>query len=283
MDYTEINLDDYTLSGEGGNSLVYSHKDGHSVAKLFTNKVDAEGAAEEFNTSLLVYEMGIPTPRPIRLVSHNGQLGQEFERIENKRSYARIFSQEPQMIEPLSQRMAQMTRQIHATPADTSKMISMKERVYSALKFGEPSELKERMARFTDTIPDKPICLHGDINIGNIITDGKRTMWIDVGDFSYGVPEWDLAWSVFFVKVVPENICLDLFHVGKDVLQQHWTVFLNAYTEGMTDKERADFEESLTPYMAVRSYTFFIKNFQKDVMPHPMNEIIEEIMANTKV
>lgn len=82
---------------------------------------------------------------------------------------------------------------------------------------------------------------------------------------------------------MPENICLDLFHVGKDILRQHWSVFINTYTEGMTDKERADFEESLTPYMAVRSYTFFIKNFQKDVMPHPMNEIIEEIMANTKV
>ena len=48
---------------------------------------------------------------------------------------------------------------------------------------------------FIDRVPDADTCLHGDLHIGNVITDGRRNLWIDLGQFSRGVPEWDLGWT----------------------------------------------------------------------------------------
>ena len=40
------------------------------------------------------------------------------------------------------------------------------------------SEYNRRALAFLDQAPEADTCLHGDFHIGNIITDGKRTLWI---------------------------------------------------------------------------------------------------------
>lgn len=39
---------------------------------------------------------------------------------------------------------------------------------------------KERALNFIDKSPDADTCLHGDLHIGNVITDGRRNFWIDL-------------------------------------------------------------------------------------------------------
>ena len=67
--YEQINLDEYILSGEGGTALSYTHKDGKTLAKLFMKGMGAETAEREFMVNKTVFEMGIPTPKPLRLVT----------------------------------------------------------------------------------------------------------------------------------------------------------------------------------------------------------------------
>ena len=90
-----INLDDYVQTGEGGTALTYNHKKGGTLAKLFLPSMAAENAIREFRTSQVVYESGLPTPKPIRLITDGERFGAEYELIENKRSFTRIISQEP--------------------------------------------------------------------------------------------------------------------------------------------------------------------------------------------
>ena len=64
--YETIDLNDYVQTGEGGTSLTYTHKTHPTMAKLFNLVSEAELAEREFLTARAVFEMGIPTPEPLR-------------------------------------------------------------------------------------------------------------------------------------------------------------------------------------------------------------------------
>lgn len=252
--FEKINLDDYFQTGEGGTALTYNHKNGKTLAKLFMQSLAAENAVREFHTNQVVYESGLPTPQPIRLITDGERFGAEYELISPKRSFTRIISQEPDKLVPLSQRFAILARQIHETPADTQRLPDMKELVaYWIDKYEQlPDSYKERLHRTLDTIPTATTCLHGDLHIGNIITDGSRDLWIDVGDFAYGVPEWDLCMMYYSTNFMSEARADNIFHLDLPTLRKHWEVFAKEYY-GTDSKEAIEEEErKLQPYSALK-------------------------------
>ena len=127
--YETIDLNDYVQTGEGGTSLTYTHKTRPTMAKLFNLVNEAELSEREFQTARAVFEMGIPTPEPLRLVTDGERRGVEYELIKNKRSFTRIISQEPERLEEISLTFARMARELHQVKADTSRFMSVKERL----------------------------------------------------------------------------------------------------------------------------------------------------------
>ena len=270
MNYQQINLDEYSLSGAGGTALTYTHKQEKRLAKLFTPGFSADMAAKEFYTSQTVYELGIPTPRPIRLVTDGERYGAEYELIENKKSFARIISENPECLEPLSKEFAALARGIHATPADTTRVPSIKQRLLSFYENRDmaPDFLRGRIIDFINSVPEYPYCLHGDLQIGNIIRSGDRDLWIDVGQFSYGVPEWDLGFTWRITGITNEERSQELFHLSPDLLSQHWQVFSAGYFEA-NGKDLEDKVRTLYPYAAARLPFMIFLAYHK-----PINEQI---------
>ena len=134
-----------------------------------------------------------------------------------------------------------MARKLHATKADTSRLRSYKEMVtqfYSGKTF-VPEDYRKKVLEFLDKVSDTPTCLHGDLQISNAITDGKRTLWIDVGGFGYGAPEWDLA-LMWNLAHMPDAEKLDfLFHLPSETMKAHWNIFYSAYL-GTNDPGRIE-------------------------------------------
>jgi len=268
-----INLDDYIQTGEGGTALTYSHKDGKTLAKLFMPSVAADNAIREFSTSQVVYESGLPTPKPIRLITDGERFGAEYELIQPKRSFTRIISQEPDKLVPLSERFAVLAKQIHQTPADTKRLPDMRELVSGRIaKISNLSDnLKARIDRFLDTVPSTPTCLHGDLHIGNIITDGQRDLWIDVGDFAYGVPEWDLGMMYYSANFLSAERADNIFHLDTDTLKAHWAAFAKTYY-GTDSQDVLDAEiQKLQPFIFVKMAYFVSKLCDGK---RPLHEII---------
>lgn len=259
MGYQLINLNDYFQTGEGGTALTYNNKNGRTLAKLFTPGYGAESAEREFRVNQVVYAMGIPTPEPVRLVTDGTRYGAEYELIPNKRSFTRIISQEPEQLEPLSIRFARLARELHQKPADTGRLPDMRELVrYHISRFeGLPQDLKDRLLVRLDSIPASAVCLHGDLHIGNIITDGTRDLWIDVGDFAYGCPEWDLGMMYYADHFMSEERAQSIFHVGMDTLKKHWALFAREYWSGEPAAEIAAHEKTLYPFIALK-ITFLV-------------------------
>lgn len=252
--YQKIELEDYFQTGEGGTALTYNKKDGTSLAKLFVPGVQAQTASREFHVNEIVYELGIPTPKPLRLITDGTRYGAEYELIPGKRSFTRIISQEPEQLEPLSVRFAVLARELHSKQADTCRLPSMKELVrdmiirYKML----PENVREMALSRLEGIPEADICLHGDLHIGNIITDGKRTLWIDVGDFAYGRPEWDLCMLYYSANFISDERADQIFHLARPVLMQHWKLFAREYYQLQDEASLAEKEKELYPYFALK-------------------------------
>ena len=259
MEYQKINLDNYVQTGEGGTALTYSDKAGNTLVKLFSPGMGAENAAREFLVNQVVYRLGVPTPEPLRLVTDGERYGAEYELIPEKRSFTRIISEEPEQLEPLTLRFARLARQLHQTPANTEILPDMRELVrYHISRFeGLPQDLKDRLLARLDSIPASAVCLHGDLHIGNIITDGTRDLWIDVGDFAYGCPEWDLGMMYYADHFMSEERAQSIFHVGMDTLKKHWALFAREYWSGEPAAEIAAHEKTLYPFIALK-ITFLV-------------------------
>ncbi len=276
-----IDLNDYVQTGEGGTALTYNHKDGKTLAKLFMSTVAADNAAREFRINQVVYESGLPTPKPIRLITDGERFGAEYELISPKRSFTRIISQEPDQLVPLSERFARLAKRIHQTPADTTRLPDMRELVREWIDRLEqfPDELKYRFHRFIDTVPSTPTCLHGDLHIGNIITDGQRDLWIDVGDFAYGVPEWDLGMMYYSTHFLSPERADGIFHLDNDTLRAHWDAFAPVYY-GTDSREVLDAEvRKLHPYIAAK-LAFIISKLSdgKHAFSGPLLQIFDKYL-----
>lgn len=249
-----INLDDYIQTGEGGTALTYTHKDGLSLAKLYNPGFEADRAKAEFLTARAVFELGIPSPEPFRLITDGERSGAEYELIKNKRSYTRIISQEPERLEEISLKFARMAKELHAKQADTTRLQSYKQRIANFYheKDMVPEDYKQRVLQFLDTVPDTPRCLHGDLHIGNIITDGQRDLWIDLGEFAYGVPEWDLALLWTMCHNMPGDRVEHIFHITHDTMQAHWDIFFPAYLGTNDPQAIHEATQRLLPYYAAK-------------------------------
>ena len=272
-----INLDDYIQTGEGGTALTYTKKDGLSLAKLYKSGFEADRATAEFLTASAVFDMGIPSPRPYRLITDGERNGAEYELIKNKRSYTRIISQEPERLEEISLKFARMARELHAKQADTTLLDSYKQRMESFYrdKNRVPEDYKQRALEFLDTVPDTPRCVHGDLHIGNIITDGERDLWIDVGEFAYGAPEWDLALLWTMCHNMPDNRVQHIFHITHDMMKAHWDIFFPAYL-GTSDLQAIDeATKRLLPYYATKVPYMFDMVFSAPMPDAALQKIVK--------
>lgn len=249
-----IDLNDYVQTGEGGTAQAYTHKNGRTLAKLYNPGFEADRAREEFLTARTVFELGIPTPEPYRMVTDGERSGAEYELIKGKRSFARIISQEPERIEDISLTFARMAKELHAKEADTTTLKSMKEQVRRFYQTTDlvPETYRQKALQFIDQVPEAATCLHGDLQIGNIITDGKRTLWIDVGEFGYGVSEWDLGMLWTMAHRMGDQRAEFLFHINHETFLAHWDIFFPAYL-GTSDPQAIDeATKRLLPYYAAK-------------------------------
>lgn len=254
QNYETIDINDYDRAGEGGTAVSYKHKTRNTLAKLYNPGFEADRAVSEFLTARTVYEMDISTPEPLRLVTDGERYGAEYEFIPGKRSFTRIISEQPERLEEISLAFASECRKLHQTKADTSRLRSYRETVkkFYLEKNLVPEEFKQRALSFLETVPESDTCVHGDLQIGNIITDGRHNWWIDVGEFAYGVPEWDLGIMYTICHTTGRERMEFLFHLSLEALAAHWDVFLPAYLGTSDPKALGAYTQRILPFYAAK-------------------------------
>lgn len=249
-----IDMADYEQSGDGYTAVTYDHRDGHTMIKLYNDFMPSDAPLRELKLARAVVRMGIPTPMAGRLVTDGKRIGAEFERIAPKLSFARAIGQQPDRLEEYAHRFAAHCRQLHHTECSCAQFSSAAEAAIRAIEacphFSDVE--KQRMFAFVNAVPEATTCLHGDMHIGNIITNGERDYWIDLGDFGWGNPLFDLGMFYMAARCNPDELTQHLYHISNDQMRQVWDIFVRDYF-GTDDHEEIEARErEIRPFAALR-------------------------------
>ena len=247
-----IDLRDYEMSGDGYTAISYNHKDGKRMIKLYAEYMPISAPERELQMAWSIMDLGLHIPRALRLVTDGKRVGVEFERISPKRSFSRAISQEPDKLEYYVEVFARECRKLHARPCNTDNFSSVKDHFNEVIDASRDFDAaqKYRLHAFVAQAPDATTCLHGDMHIGNIITDGEQTWWIDLADFRYGHPLFDLG-MLYFVAVCceDEGLSQKIFHLSHAQMLQVWAVFVRTYFDNQMTLEEVG--RLMDPYAAL--------------------------------
>ena len=261
-----ISLNDYVLSGGGANGESYNHKTDPSVMLKLYHPGMIEQPLEEMMLARKVYDMGLPTPEPgDYVVTEDGRLGIRFRRIQGKKSYSRATGDEPEKVAFFAAEFAQMCKELHATHVDTTQFENVKDRYYRLLKenpFFTPAE-KDKLTRFIADVPDEDTAIHGDLQYSNAIFVGDKRYFIDLGDFSYGHPRFDVAMVYLCCCLSDEAFIRETFHMPKSLSTEFWRCFAPCYFGA--DRPLDDIVEEILPYAGLK--TLIIERDTKCPMP----------------
>ena len=254
MEAIPISLDDYVLTGGGANGESYDHRSDPSVMlKLyFPGKVHQP--LDEMLLARKVFDAGIPTPEPGEyVVTEDGRYGIRFRRIAGKKSFSRATADHPERVAEYAGEFARMCHQLHSTHLDTSRFENVKHRYAGLLEASRsftPAQ-KERILRFIDATPDTDTALHGDLQYSNAIFVGQKRYFIDLGDFCYGHPLFDLGMVYLCCNLSPEPFIEETFHMSKALAISFWRHFAAAYFG--PGRSLAEIEEQVRPYAGLKS------------------------------
>ena len=229
-----IDMNDYIRTGEGANGASYNHKtDPDIMLKMYFRNFDA--AALELELAQKVYKMGIPSPEPGDLVTDGNQVGIRFRRIDGKKSFSRACGDDPEHTEDYAREFAQMCKKLHAIHVDTTQFENVKDRLYKLLAdnpFFTP-EQKEKIHAFIAAAPDADTAIHGDLQFGNGIfteKDGVRKRYfIDLGDFCYGYPMFDIGMVYLCCCLNDEAWTMEVNHMSNATAARFWDAFAAEY------------------------------------------------------
>lgn len=231
MQATLIDLNDYDRTGEGANGASYNHKtDPNIMLKLYFRNYEA--AEKELELAQKVYAMGIPTPEPGDLVTDGKQVGIRFRRIEGKKSYSRACGDEPDRTEDFGREFAQMCLKLHNIHVDTTQFESVKDRLYAMLETNPDftPEQKQKIHDFIAAAPEADTAIHGDLQFGNaIFVPTGEKYFIDLGDFCYGYPLFDLGMVYLCCCLNNEEWTQEVNHMSNATARRFWDAFAAEY------------------------------------------------------
>ena len=266
MEALPITLDDYILTGGGFNGDSFDHRTDPSVMLKLYLPGKISQPLSELLMARKVYNLGIPTPEPGEyVVTEDGRYGIRFRRIVGKKSFARAIGDEPWRAAEYAERFAAMCHQLHATHVDTTQIPSVKEKYMSLLQenpFFTPSE-KDKLARFILDAPETDTAIHGDLQFGNAIFTDSAQYFIDLGDFCYGHPLFDLGMVYLTCVLSSEEFNKEVFHMDNPTALAFWKAFAPAYFG--KDRPLKDIEEEIRPYAGLK--TLIIERDSR--RPHP--------------
>ena len=250
-----IDLNDYERTGEGANGASYNHKTDKAVMmKLYFRNFDA--AKLELELAKKVYDAGIPTPEPGDLVTDGEKTGIRFRRIDGKKSYSRACGDEPERTEEFAREFAQLCKRLHATHVDTTQFENVKDRLYKMLAENPffPDDQKQKIHDFIAAAPEADTAIHGDLQFSNGIfveKDGVRTSYfIDLGDFCYGYPMFDLGMVYLCCKLNNEAWTMEQYHMSNAIAARFWDAFAREYFG--PDADLDELEKTIRIYAALK-------------------------------
>ena len=248
-----IDMADYEYAGEGANGVSYNHRSDPDIMLKLYHPGKVEQPLDEMRIARKVFDAGIPTPEPGDYVTDGIRYGVRFHRIRDKISYARAVGNHPEDVVRYAEEFAQMCLDLHATHVDTTVFECVKDRYLRQLE-GNPffsAGEKDRLARFIQDAPDTDTAIHGDLQFGNAIFVGDERYFIDLGDFCYGYPLFDVGMVYSTAFLSDADFIREAFHMERETAVRFWRAFAPVYFG--KDRPLREIEAEIRPFAGLKT------------------------------
>ena len=274
----KINLADWDLFGGGHTAESYYHKTDDTVMmKLYAPFVPKETVYWEKECADAVMACGVATTavRDV-VIAEDGRLGVTFDRLKNKKSISRLVADDPDNLDEYVRIFAEETKLLHERACNKHKFPSKAELVRNLVTEATAltEERRKKLLDFLAAVPETGTCIQGDLHIGNLlIADGKR-VWIDLADWAWGNPLYDIG--VMYTMMVIDTGAADDFHCDSPTLNRVWRTFVRYYAGAETEEQIDAYTKSIEPF-ALPRLLFFIKVNPSaiDIFGDRINNIID--------
>ncbi len=265
-----LDISKYQEFGASFLSKAYNSEDGDSMIKIYGSRVKKELVSQEKIVAREVFKFGIQTPLVGTLYENEDSVALDFERIPSKRSFSRIIADEPHRLEEISVLFAKKCKELHTKECNTKvfqdRTIYYRQSIVNCKELTDDEKIKA--IEFVNSVPRKTTCLHGDMQLSNIIMTDNGVMWIDLSDFGYGNPMFDMGMWYFQARMNTEEIAQHLYHFGLDTLKKVWDVFIKEYFGADTPEKAQKVDNQLSKFGALHMlYLGTEYGFEPHMMP----------------
>lgn len=193
----KISIDGCEVIGRGACGECYRIDD-ETIIKLYYGNADIDRIEREKALSKKAFIMGIPTAISYDIVEANGRKGVVYELIKSK-TLGELIRADRTKLDEYVQMYADTCKKVHAIHTSDSEIPSFKEanRADIANITGVTEEERRFLYRFLDLVPDGDTCIHGDLNINNIMVQDGECCLIDMEELSTGTPMFDISRILF--------------------------------------------------------------------------------------
>ncbi len=268
-----VDMSRYVQNGAGANGESFDCLDDESVMlKLYNASYPIQPVIDELEIARLVYDLGVPSPKPGELVEVDGRVGIKFRKVLGKRSYSRALADEPERVEEFAREFAVYAKKLHSTVCPEEMFPEEKPQFLALLDAyeGLSEQEYEILRRFILSLPDCNTAVHGDLHTGNLLTtlpkgaplsSPHEVLFIDLGYFASGCPLLDIGMLDAVCNYGNEEYRIKEMHVGHEITSKFWKYFVDEYFfaadklgeywfgEGVRPE---DIEERMLPYTAVK-------------------------------
>lgn len=261
MEYKLIELNEWQRTGEGASASSYVKKnDDNYMLKLFNKNIEFKVIENEYKLAKIVNDMSISTPKVYEIVKTNDRYGIIYQNIKNKKSITRLIEID---FDKYIKIFANETRALHKIKVNTEILRSQKQLLKNVVNdtIGLTNIQREKLLNVIDNTEETNTCIHGDLSTGNLIIANDIPYWIDLADFSYGNPMFDIGMIYFDCKSNALKLFRRiLYKMSLDKLEHIWDVFIREYLSTTDIKIIDDFEKKIKPYAALSVYNYIYKS-----------------------
>lgn len=175
--------------------------DDETIVKLYYPKVSEAEIETEKSLAKKAFVLGIPTAISYDIVECEGRKGVVYELIKSK-TIGELIREDYENRSKYIDLYADVCKKIHSIHTSDKDIPSFKAVNKADIKkiIGITDEEREYLHKFIDMVPEDDTCIHGDLNINNIMVENGECVLIDMGELSTGINMFDISRIIFSMK-----------------------------------------------------------------------------------
>lgn len=201
-----ISIEGCKVIGRGACGECY-RIDEERIVKLYYGNIDLSFIEHEKALAKKAFVMGIPTAISYDVVEADGRTGVVYELIRSK-TLGELIRTDPARLDEYVGMYADICRQVHSIHTSDPEIPSFKVANHADIGnvTGITEEERSYLYRFLELVPEADTCIHGDLNINNIMVQDGECCLIDMGELSTGTPMFDISrilFSMIYANTAP--------------------------------------------------------------------------------